>query len=386
MLKFTTNARELKNVLDKEVVSIDKKAINQKLKNIYFYVDEKSKTLKSVATHGLEAFAEVNVDASIIEPGCFGISIDDVKVLSKLTGEVILMDDGNKICVKNGKKVLTVPKYENTDVFLPEMDETETNIINCKESWLLETISNLDCMTSHLDNNIPIQCFNFNMKKERVEALDGNRIGTRSLSEQEVINKYDNIMLHNMCVPVFKKLLNKKSDDIVKMSQDKKYVKVEGKNFTYIIKKCDGKYFNIDNMINSNFNKSFTVNCKNFFEVCNDAYNLIKLQGKECRVPMIMHMEEGKIYAYTHTVRYESFTSIDAEHIIMDDMIIGFNPRYLTEALGIIDVEKANVKLVSSKAPIIIEGNEYLFFILPVHIKDGINYEEVFRRLIEKAA
>lgn len=49
------------------------------------------------------------------------------------------------------------------------------------------------------------------------------------MSEQEVINKYDNIMLHNMCVPVFKKLLNNKSDDIVKMSQDKKYVKVEGK-------------------------------------------------------------------------------------------------------------------------------------------------------------
>lgn len=386
MLKFTTNAKELKNVLDKEVVSIDKKAINQKLKNIYFYVDEKSNTLKSVSTHGLEAFTEVNVDAYVVEPGCFGISIDDVKVLSKLTGEVILMDDGNKIYVKNGKKVLTIPKYENTDVFLPEMDKTETNIINCKESWLLETISNLDCMTYHSDNNIPIQCFNFNMKKERVEAMDGNRIGTRSLSEQEVINKYDNIMLHNMCVPVFKKLLNKKSNDIVKMSQDKKYVKVEGKNFTYIIKKCDGKYFNIDNMINANFDKSFTVNCKNFFEVCNDAYNLIKLQGKECRVPMIMHMEEGKIYAYTHTVRYESFTSIDAEHIIMNNMIIGFNPRYLTEALGIIDVEKANVKLVSSKAPIIIEGNEYLFLILPIYIKDDINYEEVFRRLIEKAA
>lgn len=386
MLKFTTNANELKKILDKGVVSIDKKSVHQKLKNIYFYVNEKANTLKSVSTHGLEAFTEVNVDAYIIEPGCFGISIDDVKVLSKLTGEVTLEDDGNKIYVKNGKKVLTVPKYENTDVFLPKMDETEKNIINCKESWLLETISNLDCMTSHLDNRRAMQYFNFNTKKERVEALDGHRIGTRSLSEQEVINKYDNIMLHNMCVPVFKKLLNKKSDDIVKMSQDKKYVKVEGKNFTYIIKKCDGKYFNMDNMINANLDKSFTVNCKNFFEVCNDAYNLIKLQGKECGVPMIMHMEDGKIYAYIHTVRYESFTSIDAERIIMDDMIIGFNPRYLTEAVGIIDVEKANVKLVSSKAPIIIEGNEYLFLILPVHIKDGINYEEVFRRLIEKAA
>lgn len=386
MLKFTTNAKELKNVLGKGMVSIDKKVISQKLKNIYFYVDEKANTLKSVSTHGLEAFTEVNVDAYIIEPGCFGISIDDVKVLSNLTGEVILMDDGNKICVKNGKKVLTVPKYENTDVFLPEMDETEKNIINCKESWLLGTILNLDCMTFHSDNQRAMQYFNFNVKRKRVEVLDSNRIGTRTLSEQEIVNNDESVMLHNMCVPVFKKLLNKKSDDIVKMSQDKKYVKVEGKNFTYIIKKCDGKYFNIDNMINANFDKSFTVNCKNFFEVCNHAYNLIKLQGKDCRVPMIIHMEDGKIYAYTHTVRYESFTSIDAESIIMDDMIIGFNPRYLTEALGIIDVEKANVKLVSSKAPIIIEGNEYLFLIFPVRIKDGINYEEVFRRLIEKAA
>lgn len=51
MLKFTTNAKELKNVLDKGVVSIDKKVVNQKLKNIYFYVDEKANTLKSVFLH-----------------------------------------------------------------------------------------------------------------------------------------------------------------------------------------------------------------------------------------------------------------------------------------------------------------------------------------------
>ena len=40
---------------------------------------------------------------------------------------------------------------------------------------------------------------------------------------------------------------------------------------------------------------------------------------------------------------------------------------------------------MSSKTPIIIEGNEYLFLILPVGIRDDINYEEVFRKLIEKA-
>ena len=36
MLKFTTNANELKNILDKGVVSIDKKVVNQKLKIFTF--------------------------------------------------------------------------------------------------------------------------------------------------------------------------------------------------------------------------------------------------------------------------------------------------------------------------------------------------------------
>lgn len=55
------------------------------------------------------------------------------------------------------------------------------------------------------------------------------------------------------------------------------------------------------------------------------------------------------------------------------ELEIGFNPRYLIEALKVIDDELINVNMSSNISPLIIkplEGNEYIYMILPVKLKD----------------
>ena len=51
------------------------------------------------------------------------------------------------------------------------------------------------------------------------------------------------------------------------------------------------------------------------------------------------------------------------------DIMIGFNPKFLMDALRVIDDEKVNIYLVNPKAPCFIKNDEedYIYLILPVN-------------------
>ena len=53
-----------------------------------------------------------------------------------------------------------------------------------------------------------------------------------------------------------------------------------------------------------------------------------------------------------------------------DDIRIGFNPKFLTDALKVIDDEKITMYLMNSKAPCFIKDDEenYIYLILPDNI------------------
>ena len=51
------------------------------------------------------------------------------------------------------------------------------------------------------------------------------------------------------------------------------------------------------------------------------------------------------------------------------DIMIGFNPKFLIDALKVIDDEQINIYLVNPKAPCFIkdENESYIYLILPVN-------------------
>ena len=55
------------------------------------------------------------------------------------------------------------------------------------------------------------------------------------------------------------------------------------------------------------------------------------------------------------------------------DLIIGFNPRFLVDALRVIDEEEISIYMINSIAPCIIrdEKNSYLYLILPINVNNS---------------
>ena len=260
------------------------------------------------------------------------------------------------------------PKYENIDIFLPSMDDTESHILTMNESWLLETITNLYTYTSELDNNKLLQVYNFNTTYERVEALDGHRIGMRTLEKQKILQKDNNVMLHRKCMPVFKKIMDKKSDAEVKVYQDKKYIRVEGKDFTYIVRRVDGEYFKVNQMLTDDRDYIFNADRENMLSVMKYNCDMVKQEQK----PVIFHSEKGKLYSYMATSRYETFDELETKDNMMDnDLYIAFNPYFIADAFSIIDCDNPICRGKNNKSPMFIDGNEYSFLILPVNIGNG---------------
>ena len=53
-----------------------------------------------------------------------------------------------------------------------------------------------------------------------------------------------------------------------------------------------------------------------------------------------------------------------------DDLRIGFNPKFLTDALKVIDDDKITIYLLNRRAPGVIkdEDENYIYLILPINI------------------
>lgn len=373
MMKFTMDSKELKIMMDKVMTAVNKKVSVPSLKRLYFSIDDEG-ILKILSTD-IEHYVEVRTENTYhTEPGMFGIDIEDIKIISKMSGEItiedITSDKEEKINIKCGKKNVFIPRFENTDVSLPVLDNGE-NILDVKEHWLSETISNLSVFVSNREEvNRMMSVFNFNTKEKRVEALWNCMIGMRQLEDDMILketeNPFETAKLHCRCVPVFKKLLDKKSERKVIISQNDKYVKVESENFTYITKRIDGEYFKVNQMLSDEWDYKFTANAKELLEAMKYDADLLK----ESKLPVTFHAENGNLYSYASTTRYEAFDEIEVKEKPEKDFYIGFNPNFLVDVMSIVDSEYPIFYGTKEVCPWIIKGDTYSFLILPVNIKD----------------
>lgn len=387
MIKFTMNAKELKIMMDKVMTAVNKKVSVPSLKRLYFSIDDKG-ILKILSTD-IDHYVEVRTkNVYHTEPGMLGIDIEDIKIISKMSGEItvedITSDKEEKINIKCGKKNVSIPRFENTDVFLPVLNNVE-DILDVKENWLSETISNLSVFVSNREEvNRMMSVFNFNTKEKRVEALWNCMIGMQQLEDDMILketgNPFETVKLHCRCVPVFKKLLDKKSERKVIISQNDKYVKVESENFTYITKRIDGEYFKVNQMLSDEWDYKFTANAKELLEAMKYDADLLK----ESKLPVTFHAENGNLYSYASTTRYEAFDEIEVKEKPEKDFYIGFNPNFLVDVMSIVDSEYPIFYGTKEVCPWIINGDTYSFLILPVNIKDvKIKAEKRIAKYIE---
>ena len=175
--------------------------------------------------------------------------------------------------------------------------------------------------------------------------------------------------------------MDKKSEKKIEIYQDEKYVRLEGNDFTYMVCRIDGEYFNVDKMLNMSDDYRFVPNREQILEAMKYDVELRKTSGAD-KEPVVLHSENGRLYSYIKATRYEAFDEFEtSENNMKDNFYIGFNPQFLTDAFSIVDSDKPLCFGTGNKAPLLINGDEYKILILPVNIGNEDYSAEFTKRI-----
>ena len=118
-------------------------------------------------------------------------------------------------------------------------------------------------------------------------------------------------------------------------------------------------------MLSNDYETKVRINKKEFLNCIDRATLLIKEGDKK---PIIINIKDGSMELKINS----TVGSMDEEIDITKngkDLMIGFNPKFLIDALRVIDDEEIDIYLVNPKAPCFIkdENEKYVYLILPVN-------------------
>ena len=118
-------------------------------------------------------------------------------------------------------------------------------------------------------------------------------------------------------------------------------------------------------MLSSDYETKVKINKKEFLDCIDRATLLVKEGDKK---PIIINIQNGQM-----ELRIDSQIGSMKEDIDIEkegkDIMIGFNPKCLIDALKVIDDEEVSIYLMNAKAPCFIrdDNQQYIYLILPVN-------------------
>ena len=161
------------------------------------------------------------------------------------------------------------------------------------------------------------------------------------------------------------KILNGDNDSEVLIFFSSNHVMFEFDDTVVISRLIEGEYFRISQMLSNDYETKVIVNRKEFMDAIDRASILIRENDKK---PIIINITDNGMELKMNSV----FGSMNAELPITKygkDLMIGFNPKFLLDALRIIDDEDVTLYMMNPKSPCFIkdEDESYIYLILPVN-------------------
>ena len=149
-----------------------------------------------------------------------------------------------------------------------------------------------------------------------------------------------------------------------------KHIIFEFDNTIVLSRLIEGEYYKINQMLSSDYETKVTINKKELLSCIDRATLLIKETEKK---PIIVKIDDKNMELKINS----TIGSMDEEIDITKegkDILIGFNPKFLIDALRVIDDEEVDIYLINPKAPCFIRDKEesYIYLILPVNFNSAV--------------
>ena len=208
------------------------------------------------------------------------------------------------------------------------------------------------------------ELFEVNGDTLRVVSLDGHRMAIRKIVLKD---EYEStkVIVPGKTLNEISKILTGDNEKEVQIFFGANHILFEFDDTIVVSRLIEGEYFKVDQMLSSDYATKVTLNKKDFLDSIERAIILIRENDKK---PIILNIEDSKMSLKLNS----SFGTMNAEILIHktgQDLMIGFNPKFLSDALRIIDDEEVTLYMMNAKSPCFIKDEEenYIYLILPVN-------------------
>ena len=321
-----------------------------------------------LTANDMELGIETIIEGDIVEKGMIAL---DAKIFLEIVrklpdSDITIETDSNyKTTITCEKAKFNIIGKSGEDFsYLPNIEREDSIIVS--QFTLKEVVRQTIFSIADNDNNklMTGELFDINGSELKVVSLDGHRISIRKI---DLKDSYEpkKVVVPGKTLNEVSKILSGDTDKDVNIFFTPKHIVFEFDNTTVVSRLIEGEYFKIDQMLSSDYETKVRINKKEFLNCIDRATLLIKEGDKK---PIIINITDGSMELKMNSIVGSMNEDIDIEKS-GKDMMIGFNPKFLIDALRVIDDEEIDIYLVNPKAPCFIKQAEekYIYLILPVN-------------------
>ena len=318
----------------------------------------------------MELGIETKVEGLILEHGKIALEAKLFSdIIRKLSGGdspiIIESDEKYNTTISCDKSVFKIQGKDGEEFsYIPHIERDR--YITLSQFTLKEVIRQTLFSISPNDSNKMMTGELFEVKDNelKVVSLDGHRMSIRKIILKEHYNDIK-VIVPGKTLGEISKILNGDNESEVQIFFSSNHIMFDFDSTLVVSRLIEGEYFRISQMLSSDYETKVSVNRRTFLDSIERASILIRENDKK---PIIINITDHSMELKMNS----SFGSMNAEVMIHKngkDIMIGFNPKFLMDALRIIDDEEVDLYMMNPKSPCFIKDADenYIYLILPVN-------------------
>ena len=330
-------------------------------------IDATASMIKLTA-NDMELGIETIIEGDIVQPGMIAL---DAKIFSEIVRKlpdseiVITTDDNDQTLITCEKAKFQIAGKSGSDfAYLTYIEKNESILV--LQYTLKEVIRQTIFSIADTESNKLMTGELFEVEDHilKVVSLDGHRISIRKI---ELKASYDHkkVVVPGKTLMEISKILSGDAESEVQIYFAENHIVFEFDQTVVVSRLIEGEYFRIEQMLSSDYETKVHINKKELLNCIDRATLLVKEGDKR---PIIIQIGDDtmelKIQSQLGSMDEEIFITKEGK-----DLLIGFNPKFLIDALRVIDDEEVTLYFMNSKAPCFIkdEKETYVYLILPVN-------------------
>ena len=375
-MKIICHKQILLKIINTVQKAVSSKTIMPILECIKIEADSSGKL--TVTGNNLDLCIEYFEECNIPENGSIALS-------SKMFGEIIrrlpdedvtinVNEENNVTTIRCGKSEFNIQGLASNEY--PAVPEINENYRFCiKQSALKKMIRKTIFAVSQSDGRKPVltgSLFEIETGVLSVISTDGYRLAIcRETVDSSLENK--KFVIPGLTLREIFKVLEDDEEKTVNVIVSDRHVMFEFENYKVVTRLLEGEYINYKPVLMTPNNIVVVANTAALCESLERVSLLINddISAKAERVPVRLNILMDKIELTCMTGKGKVHDVVDVS-VIGDDIEIGFNYRYLLEALRACEEEEVKIEFSNPRSSAFIRSNanddSYTFMILPVRL------------------